>query len=62
MNVKFEKGEIVIRIPFKKDGAYPLSKSGKSRLVATTGGFSAVDGAPDQSMRVAVNLIVGIPA
>ena len=62
MKIKFEKGEVVIRIPFSKTGAYPLSKSGANRLVATTGSFSQVEGSPDPSLRVAVNLICGKPA
>lgn len=59
MNVQFVKGEVVIRIPFAKGTEYPLSKSGKTRLVATTGSFKTVEGAPVDSLQVSVNLIVG---
>lgn len=57
MKIKFERGEIVIRIPVteKTIAEAPLSKSGKAKLVASSGGFQAVDGAPEG---VRVNLTV----
>ncbi|HTE37502.1 MAG TPA: hypothetical protein VK630_13250 [Reyranella sp.] len=60
MNIKFEKNEIVIRIPVAKGAHYPLSKSGKTRLVATTGSFKDVDGSPVDKLRVSVNVICGL--
>jgi hypothetical protein len=58
MKITYEKGEVVVRIPCTEEtvkGA-PVSKTGKSRMIATTGGFSAVDGAPP-GVRVSLNLI-----
>ena len=59
MKIAFEKNEIVVRIPFdaKAKDRYPLSKSGKSRLVDTTGSFKPVPGAPDPSLQLSVNVI-----
>ena len=57
MKVSIEKNEIVIRLPVAKNPA--PSKSGKTRLVATTGGFvdagAQISGHP---LRVAVNATI----
>jgi len=57
MKVSIEKGELVIRLPVAKSPA--PSKSGKTRLVATTGGFvdagAQISGHP---LRVAVNATI----
>lgn len=58
MEVKFEKNAVVIRIPVDKAsvGKATLSKSGKTKLVASTGGFSAVADAPF-GLKLSLNLI-----
>ena len=58
MKVTYEKGEVVIRIPCtdKELAAAPLSKSGKTKMVATTSGFAAVDGAPS-GVKLSLNLV-----
>jgi len=59
MQIKFEKNEVVIRIPAgaKEIKDASASKSGKSKMVATTNGFSQIEGAPN-GMKVSLNLIV----
>ena len=42
MTVTVENGEVVIRFP--ANGTTTISKSGKTRLLATTGGFVKVEG------------------
>ena len=58
MEVKFEKNAVVIRVPVTKEsvGKAALSKSGKTKLVASTGGFSAVPEAPF-GLKLSMNLI-----
>ena len=48
MDVKYENGNIVITIPCAAADikAAPTSASGKTRVVATTSGFTGVPGAP----------------
>lgn len=57
MKVTYENGEIVIRIPCNaktiKDA--PASKSGKTKMLATTGGFTPVEGAPT-GVKLSLNL------
>jgi len=61
VKVTYEKGKIVIRIPVTEESAKaaPISKSGKSRMVASTGGFATVDGAPD-GVRIGLNVIAKV--
>jgi hypothetical protein len=58
MKITYEGDEIVIRVPCTAEAAKaaPVSKSGKSRMIATTGGFAAVPGAPD-GVKVGLNVI-----
>lgn len=58
MEVKFDKSKLVISIPVTKEsvGKAPLSKSGKTKLVASTGGFSAVADAPF-GLKISLNVI-----
>lgn len=55
MQVTYEKGQITIRVPFKVDGDYEPSKSGKSLMVATTSGFVMV---PGTDAKVSLNVIL----
>jgi hypothetical protein len=58
MNVSYENDEVVIRIPCSEDHVKeaPMSGTGKSRMVASTGGFAQVPGAP-AGVRLSLNLI-----
>jgi hypothetical protein len=58
MQVTYENGHIVIRVPVTEATAKaaPISQSGKSRMIATTGGFVPVAGAP-QGVKVGLNVI-----
>lgn len=58
MEVKFDKNTVVIRIPVTKESIAKaaLSKSGKTKLVASTGGFAAVADAP-YGLKLSMNLI-----
>jgi hypothetical protein len=57
MNISIESGILVIKVPI--DNALPLSKSGKTRIVYTSGGFiptqATIDGKP---VSVGLNVIV----
>ena len=57
MTVKIENGNLVITIPANTNP--PISKTGKSRIVATTGGFMAstavVAGKP---VKIGLNAII----
>jgi hypothetical protein len=60
MEITYEAGQIVIRVPATDaqiKGA-PFSSSGKTRLIASTGGFMAVPGAPQG---VKINLAITAP-
>lgn len=54
MNIKFEKNEVVVRIPFQPGGTYAPSKSGKTMMVASTGGFVMVPGT--DGLKLSLNL------
>ena len=58
MKVTYENGEVVIRVPCtpKEIAAATHSKSGKSKMIATTSGFASVEGAPT-GVRLSLNLI-----
>jgi len=58
MRITYENGEVVVRIPCTVEDAKaaPPSKTGKSRMIASTNGFAAVPGAPD-GVRLSLNLI-----
>jgi hypothetical protein len=59
MTVKGDKLYLELDVSKKAiDGAYN-SKSGKAKIVYTTGGFKAVDGRPP--LRIALNLILPKP-
>lgn len=48
MDIKLDKDMLTITIPVGKDAVKnaPKSKSEKNKMIATTGGFMAVQGAP----------------
>lgn len=54
MQVKIEGKEIVIRVPYEPTNAYPISKSGKSRIVDTSNGFVPIAGT---DIKVGLNVI-----
>lgn len=58
MKVEFVKGNVVITIPVTDETikAAPESKSGKSKMLASTGGFVPVEGAP-AGVKLSLNLI-----
>jgi len=58
MKIAYENGEVVVRIPCSAEQvkAAPLSGTGKSRMIASTGGFAKVDGAPE-GVKLSLNLI-----
>ncbi len=58
MKITYENGEVVVRIPCDEAiaKAAPPSKSGKSRMIANTGGFVRVEGAPE-GVKLSLNLI-----
>ena len=58
MNVTYEAGAVVIRIPCSPEQAKsaPVSRTGKSRMISNSGGFIAVQGAPD-GVKLSLNLI-----
>ena len=61
MQVKFDKATKTVTLTFHYDptAEYPVNaKSGKSRTVGGTGGFSTVDGAP--GLKVNVNAILPV--
>ena len=60
--LKFDKktGDIIIRIKANDLAALPDSKSGKTKVVASTNGFtnSYVDGAPElDSVKINLNIV-----
>lgn len=60
MDVKFENGNLIITVPYAEGTDYRVSDSGKSKVVATSGGFQAIDGAPTK-LKYSVNVIESIP-
>ena len=58
MKITYEDGEVVIRISVDEVSAKaaPVSSSGKSRIIASTSGFVAVEGAP-AGVKIGLNLI-----
>ena len=60
MNVSYDKAkaQIIITVPFTEAGlsTAPLSKSGKSRMIASTSGFTGVTGAPN-GVKLSLNVI-----
>lgn len=61
MDITFANGKLTIVIPVPTSAAdvrkLPLSKSGKSRMIATTNGFAPVQGA--NGVKLALNVITG---
>lgn len=55
MQISYEKNTVVIRVPVDPNGTYAPSKSGKTRMVANTGGFAAVTGGPE-GLKVSLNV------
>ena len=57
MIINIESGHVIIKVPI--DNALPMSKSGKTRIAYTTGGFiptqATIDGKP---VSVGLNVIV----
>lgn len=62
MQVSVEKNELVLRLPLLPVAKAPLSKSGKTHVVAGTEGFVKVPDGPGipSGLRVAVNAIVAV--
>ena len=62
MNIKFDKDEVVIRIPYSKDliAEAPLTSTGGSRMLASTKGFKEVEGIPE-NVKISVMLIAPLP-
>lgn len=60
MDIKYKDDVIVITIPCSKEAiqAAEMSKSGKSKMVAGTGGFAAVSGRTD--LRLNLSLIAPV--
>lgn len=58
MKIEYKDGNVVITIPVteKSIKSAATSKSGKSKMLATTGGFGQVDGAP-AGVKLSLNLI-----
>ena len=56
MNIEFKNGNILITVPYNEGKGYPKSTSGKSRVVASSNGFAAIPGAPD-NVKVNLNVI-----
>lgn len=63
MNVKYDpkSGLVTCTFIYKADGSYNPSKTGKSLIVASTGGNQVVDGT-DSKLKVGVNAFVMAPA
>lgn len=65
MKIVYDNGlkEIVVRIPLGDDevAAAETTSSGKSKLLATSKGFTDVDGTPYGNVRISINLIKIIP-
>ena len=61
MKIDYSNGEIVISIPAAAQSVKlcPQSRSGKTRMVASTAGFVAVDGAP-QGVRPNLNVTAAL--
>lgn len=58
MKIEYKGGNVVITIPCgdKEIKAAPPSKTGKTKMIATTGGFSQVEGAP-VGVKLSLNLV-----
>lgn len=58
MKVSYENGEVLIRIKCTEEEikAATLSKSGKTKMIATTSGFTLVEGAP-AGVKLSLNLV-----
>lgn len=58
MKITYEKGVLKIEVPYTEEirKAAPLSNSGKTKMIAGTGGFSKVDGAPG-GLKIGLNVI-----
>lgn len=59
MNIKYDQKTKIVTMSFSYDpnGKYPASKSGKTRLVGTTGGNVVVSGT-DGNLKVGVNAYI----
>ncbi len=58
MDVKYDKKakQIVVTIPYDEAADYPLNeKTNKTRTVASSGGFTPVQGAPD-GLKISVHV------
>lgn len=59
ISVKVEGKDLVIRMPMAKDPQ--VTKSGKSRMVATTNGFMKTDAeCKGEKIQLSVNAIIGL--
>lgn len=58
MKTEIKDGKLVITVDASAAAkkAAPLSRSGKSRLLASTGGFQSVEG--DQDIKISLNVTV----
>jgi hypothetical protein len=52
MDIKYDKGVVTISFPYKADGNYPASSTGKMLNVATSHGFVSV---PGTDLKVSLN-------
>ena len=57
MNAKIENGKLCIEIDLPDPKSAPVSKSGKSRILASTGGFMAVGEHKGQAVSLSLNCI-----
>lgn len=57
MKIEYKNGSVIITVPASESDIKKaeLSKSGKSKMVATTSGFKSVDGAPG-GLKVSLNV------
>lgn len=61
MNIKYANDKVIIEIPYKSGATgFRPSATGKTLMVATTGGFTVVPGAPD-NLKLSLNLTVPNP-
>lgn len=57
-SIKVTNGKVVIEIPYNPKSTYPMSNTGKSHMVYSTGGFQAVG---DTGLKISLNLIKVLP-
>ena len=60
MQVEYKDGHLIIKVPYNEEETYPKSASGKSNMVATSGGFQAVANGPSR-LKFSLNVIESVP-